>query len=150
VVPVGKVGQLIQDVETTGVAASVSGQYFDVGSIALTAGEWEIDWYVLMYNNGSSGFTEGIMGVSTATGNSSQDMVKGITQHDHYKTASVVSLSTSGSVRCRVSSTQITLLTTSTPSGTARTGNTLYLKAYANDITGGPPVAYGYIKATRA
>lgn len=122
-------------------AAGTAGQYFDMNSLVLSPGLWRVDWSVQYANNGASGFTESISGVGTATGNNSQDLVQGSNSFEQYKAAANGNISVMSNILVLVSETQITILNASAsgvPSGTARTGATIYQKGWVNDNTGGP------------
>jgi len=144
----GYVGE-VQQVTAFGVSTAASGTYGDIVSKALTTGRFNVSWGCLFYNNGATSFVEVVVGLGTASGNSGQDLVNGVNSLDICKAAALTSINGNGSIVVDVSATQITILNSSTGTGTARTGNTLYLKALVLSNAGGPATGYGYITAVR-
>lgn len=146
VIPAGFLGEIFQDCLSTNSSIATAGTYQDACSRSLTAGLWRVSWSVTFYNNGATNFTEAIAGIGTASGSSSQDVINSINGIDNYKAAAVNGITFADSINVLVSSTQITVLngaSSGTPTGTARSGSTIYLKVWANDNTSGP-VVYRY------
>lgn len=71
----GFVGQFVS--ATVGnVNSTGTGQWFDVTSISLTAGDWDVTGMANESNNGGT-WTTGALGISTTTGNSPTGLVSG-------------------------------------------------------------------------
>jgi hypothetical protein len=77
----GDVGEYISSTISSGTNLPTSGQFGDLTSIALTAGDWDVTGSVLFTPNGAT-VTQVIMGISTTTGNSSTGLVSGSTRMD--------------------------------------------------------------------
>lgn len=76
----GNIGQYIQSVvsRSTPVTASANGTYFDITSISLTAGDWEVSLTVgLIPATTQTGYE---IGIGTTTGNSAAGMAYGENQ----------------------------------------------------------------------
>lgn len=73
----GRVGEYIESV-VSGVSAGASGAFFDVTSISLTAGDWDVFCMARADSNGT--WSEYIIGISTTSGNSSTGLVNGSNQ----------------------------------------------------------------------
>jgi hypothetical protein len=67
----GYIGEYTESVVASGAAVSSTGngQYFDVTSISLTAGDWDVSGIVNLTPNGAT-VTQYVMGISITTGNS--------------------------------------------------------------------------------
>lgn len=128
----GFVGEYVEAVQASYANAPTSGQYGDVTSISLTAGDWDVS-AVLEWNlNTGTAMTNPIIGIGTASGNSSSGLSGGNTS---FETTPPTSSSNMGQsipvVRKSLSAT-----------------TTIYLK-YLATYSGGTPRARGRISARR-
>lgn len=76
----GEIGEYVESVVTAGsaVASPASTQYYDVTSISLTAGDWDVSALVTHVQNGAT-ISYVLGGIGTATGNNSAGLVDGDT-----------------------------------------------------------------------
>ena len=128
-------GEALRGDGTGGVNLSTTGTYYDVASIQLTAGDWDVSAVCAVKANGSvCTFVD--VGIGTASGNSGSGIVIGDNAVEVAgPVGSVYTAATIASFRVNIT-------------GAAQYR---YLKAYAG-FTGGPtyyPIAYGRISARR-
>lgn len=129
----GYVGQYVESVVGSG-SVGTNAQYFDVTSISLTAGDWDVTGIIMYFRNGAS-WTGVECGISQTSGNSGVGLVAGSSDVYAYHTAA----GTSENYRSlSIPSLRISL------SGTT----TIYLKGYA-EYTAATPNRYGRLSARR-
>lgn len=129
----GNVGEYTQALVAVGspVSASGSGQYFDVTSLSLTAGDWDVTGMIALIANGAT-VTYYTAGIGTATGNAATGLLLGTNQLDSYLPTSAFNASVSiPSYRVSLGSTTI-----------------YYLKAFST-YSVATPQAYGRLSARR-
>lgn len=73
--PTGRLGQEISSTVGT-VSFATSGQYTDLSSIVLTAGDWDISFLCRVAKNGAT-VTEWLIGIGTVSGNSGTGLAAG-------------------------------------------------------------------------
>lgn len=76
----GRVGQYEQSINSTDSAYSgATGDYVDLTTISLTAGDWDVDASASFYNANAAGLVEVLIGISTGSaGNSFADRANGV------------------------------------------------------------------------
>lgn len=74
----GQIGETISSLVSTKVNYPTSGQFGDLTSIALTAGDWLVTLYVENFSNGAT-ITDSLQGIGTAAGNDSTGLLSGDT-----------------------------------------------------------------------
>ena len=129
----GYVGEAVRSNVAGGSAVSASGnnQWFDITSISLTAGDWDISGLLTFSTNGAT-ITSNTVGISSTSGNSGTGLVNGDNQAE--SSAATAASSSTAFVPCyRVSL-----------SGSA----TYYLKGYIS-YSVATPKAFGRISARR-
>lgn len=124
----GVVGEFLSSAVAS-VSFGASATYYDVTSIALTPGDWDISGMVWFYGVGVTG-GQGIMGISTTSGNSGTGLTAGDTRADTYFSG-VTSGATVAPFRVTISS-----------------NTTYYLKVHATYSAGSPQYS-GRISARR-
>lgn len=129
----GDVGELVSSVvaSSTPVNSTGTGQFFDVTSISLTAGDWDVSPQVCFALNGATATVAGAA-VSITAGNSSSGLVAG----DSYING--LPPTTAADVAMTIAPKRFSLAATTT----------VYLKALIN-FSAGTPQAYGRISARR-
>jgi len=129
----GDVGEYVQSV-VADVSVGTTAQYYDITSISLTAGDWDVTGIVMYLRNGAS-WTGIELGISQTTGNSGTGLVAGSNAVYSYPAAA---------------STVYNYVTLSIPSfRILLSGNsTVYLKGYA-EYTAATPIRYGRLSARR-
>jgi hypothetical protein len=131
----GYIGEYIESVigATNIVTSSV---YFDISSISLTAGDWDISTLVNIARNGAT-FTSTSFetGIGTASGNNSAGMVTGSNGTIFSAIAPITFLHYS----IGIPSYRVSIASTTT----------YYLKGYCSVFTVGNPQSYGRISARR-
>lgn len=80
----GNVGQYVQTVGADSAWSTGTGDYGDLGSISLTAGDWDVTGISMFYNSNSAGLSASILGIGLVSGNSSSGLVYG--QNTTYQT----------------------------------------------------------------
>ncbi len=132
-VATGTVGEYV----TATVGATncpTSGQYGDLTSISLTAGDWQISGSGFFSINGST-WSSVQLGISTTTGNSATGLTNGDTLLINSWLSSAV--------------TPTVLSVTIAPLRVSLSGTTTYYLKYLSSFTGGPPTALGRLSARR-
>jgi len=129
----GVVGEYVESVVGSG-SVGTTAQYYDITSISLTAGDWDVTGIVMYLRNGAS-WTGIELGISQTTGNSGTGLVAGSNAVYSYPAAA---------------STVYNYVTLSIPSfRILLSGNsTVYLKGYA-EYTAATPIRYGRLSARR-
>lgn len=129
----GDVGEYVQSV-VADVSVGTTAQYYDITSISLTAGDWDVTGIVIYIRNGAS-WTGKELGISQTTGNSGSGLVAGSSVAYSYTTAT---------------STVDTHVTLSIPSyRISLSGNsTIYLKGNLT-YTAATPLHSGRLSARR-
>lgn len=74
----GFVGEYVSASQSSFTNTPSSGTYGDLGSIALTAGDWDIFYSVVLLSAASSSITEFRAGIGTVTGNSATGLTFGL------------------------------------------------------------------------
>lgn len=119
-----------------GGSVGTSGQYYDVASMAITKGDWDVSAVLIINRNsatfGSSAF---VVGVSTTTGNDSAGLIAAL----NYTDASAVVPLTFTEYSISVPSVRFS----------SATNATLYMKALVASYTVATPVQYGRMSARR-
>jgi len=130
----GFVGEYISSSVSSASAVSATGtsQWFDVTSISLTAGDWDVSLVHAMILNGSV-TTAATSGIGTATGNSSTGLVQGDNRLNF-----TPSTTSTGDVGVSIPSYRVSIASTTT----------YYLKALYV-YSAGTPQSYGRISARR-
>lgn len=113
------------------VSSTGTGQWFDVTSISVTKGDWDISVMGGNYANGATVTSIG-MGIGTATGNSGTGAVEG----DTFGYGPIPTATSNATVAMPPKRVHVAATTT------------YYLKCISS-YSGGPPKAYGRITATR-
>lgn len=129
--PTGWIGEAIRSAQSTPQSSPGTGQFYDVTSISLTAGDWDVSGLVNFTLNGATQ-TVALMAITTTAGNSVTGQVDG-----DNRTAVAVPVTNndrSGVIPCW----RLTLTATTT----------VYLKARM-DFSAGTPQAFGRISARR-
>lgn len=127
----GYIGEYVESIGLA-VAAGISGQYKDITSITLTAGDWDVSAIVLNNIAGATMIGASVMGIGTSTGNNAAGLVGGDTSMEFLRPDS--STNTGASIPAKRKSL----------SGTT----TLYLKGYCT-YSAGTPTFSGRISARR-
>lgn len=74
----GEVGEYIESVGGTAVYGGATGEYSDLTTISLTAGDWDVSAIASFYNANAAGLVEVLIGVSKGTaGNTFSDRTDG-------------------------------------------------------------------------
>ena len=74
----GFVGEYAQSLVSTATSVGTSAQYFDLTSISLTAGDWDVTGIVVYNRNAATYTSSGLeLGIGTTAGNSSAGLVVG-------------------------------------------------------------------------
>ncbi len=75
----GYIGEYIESTQTTATNVGASTQWADAGSVALTAGDWDVTFQYEGRLNGATGLTgEFEYGISQTTGNSATGLTRGV------------------------------------------------------------------------
>lgn len=74
---IGYVGEYINSYSGAGTNFPTSGQYGDLTSISLTAGDWDVTAILVGFSNGTTTFTEMRGGISVTSGNSATGLAEG-------------------------------------------------------------------------
>lgn len=130
----GNVGEYIESV-VANISAPTSGQFGDLTSISLTAGDWDISASVYWDSNGAT-WTNTQLAIGTTSGNSGAGTVLGSSR---FSTNWSSSSTTPTEFDVYVPVLRVSL------SGTT----TYYQKYLATYSAGGPPKAYGRLSARR-
>ncbi len=133
---IGYVGEYVTN-SVSAQNAGTTGQYSDVTSISLTAGDWDVTG-VLACIRGTATFSSTVLfvGISTHSGNDGTGLTTGDTLTMlSYGSAAL----TFNTVSSTVPAVRMSFSTTTT----------VYLKGYVDAYTGGPPTHYGRISARR-
>jgi len=117
----GYIGEYVTSSVSTFTNIGTSNQYYDITSISLTAGDWDIHGTVWFVANTGSGMADFSAGISTTSGNSSTGLVLG-----YSRLGCSVPASTGGD--------SVTLVIRASLSGSA----TYYLKGNATYSSGNP------------
>lgn len=129
---VGTYGEYVSST-TSGVSSfPTNGNYGDLLSISLTAGDWDVTGTIQAQINGAT-WTNALIAISTTTGNSSAGITEGVNGF-------------------RPDTTNITsnaLLAIPAVRESLSTTTTIYLKYRSSYSAGGPPQAIGRISARR-
>jgi len=129
----GMVGEYVESVVPSGSVGTAS-QYFDITSIPLTAGDWDVTGIGMYLRNGAS-WTGIEIGISQTSGNSGTGLVPGSSNIYYYPAAAGT---TQNYVSLSIPSYRISL-----------SGNsTVYLKGYL-EYTAATPTRYGRLSARR-
>jgi len=129
----GFIGEFISSSTASGGAgATTSGNYSDLVSVTLTAGDWDVSMFVVCGLSGATGLTSETVGISTTAGNSGTGLVYGQTVTDMVPATGLYSPSSS-----------IPLVRASLSGST-----TYYLKVNAS-YSAGTPKFFGTISARR-
>lgn len=130
----GFVGEYVSSAVATGSAVSSTGttQWFDVTSISLTAGDWDISCVIAGKDNGAT-ISAWTGGIGTATGNNGAGLVQG----DNRLNMSIPN-STEGDIGLSIPAWRVSITSTTT----------YYLKALFI-FSAGTPQSYGRISARR-
>jgi hypothetical protein len=128
----GNVGEYISSSVTTPLSdPNATTQWFDVTSISLTAGDWDVTWLASGTPNGAT-VTHTLAGIGTASGTATTGMIEGINLFEGPPPTSVYDvLITIANYRVSISST------------------TTYYAKMRFDFSTGTPKAYGTISARR-
>lgn len=127
----GRIGEVLESVASA-VNFPTSGQYGDLTSQALTAGNWLVTATLDATGNGATGIGQVQMGISTTSGNSGTGLVTGS------NALNIPGLVAAGDISGCIAN--YVVRTSGTP--------TLYFKLF-NTYTGGPPQGYGRLTALR-
>jgi len=132
----GYVGEYISSIISANTSVGTSGQMFDLTSISLTAGDWDVSGLVLYKRNGATFTSTDLeLGLSTTSGNSFTGLVYGSNALDNIDVVPTTFNTTSLSlpaVRISISST-----------------TTHYLKGYVATYTSGTPQYICRVSARR-
>lgn len=126
----GYIGEILEGKQTSATNFTTSGQYADLASVSLTAGDWIVDVFIDM-NTNAAVMTDTRFGISSTSGNSDTGLTNGDTA-GHFGTA------LGGFTSASVTGVHIQL-----------TGTTTYYLKYLAAYTGGPPQATGRITGVR-
>jgi hypothetical protein len=127
----GKIGEYEESLQSSNVNASASDQYFNVTSISLTAGDWDIIGQVDFIEATATLSGANAAALSVHSGNTTTDHVNADNVRNVGDFSTAGSASTSISLRKNITGT-----------------TTIYLKALIN-YSAGTPAARGSIKARR-
>lgn len=128
---VGWVGEPLRTSVTSGVSSSGTGQFFDICSSTLTAGDWDITGQVITTANGAT-VTVTLMAITTVAGNSTSGQIDGDNRLPMaVPTALNDSSGTIAAYRVSISAT------------------TIYYLKVREDFSVATPKAYGRISARR-
>lgn len=127
----GILGEYIEAIVTTLTNFPTSTQYGDLGSLALTKGDWDVSMMVLAANNGAV-MTNWEAGIGTATGNSTTGIQSGVNDLEGNPTSATAR-------QC------ITIA----PFRVNLSADTTYYGKVSSTYTGGPPQYRGRISARR-
>lgn len=130
----GFIGEFVESINSSGSNAPSSGNYGDITSISLTAGDWDVcglGWW----NASGATWTTALIGISTTSGDSATGLVAG---------------STSGQMNFASTSTIPSTFPVAIPlvRFSLASTTTIYLKMRAS-YSAGTPVAFGSIRARR-
>lgn len=142
------VGEYIENKVTASTNTGSSAQYFDAGSITLTAGDWDINGSIFFTpNTGVYTSVDLICGISGATGNSATGLSPGVT-YGEFVSSVVTSYSAIsvifGPVRVQSDGTNIYINGTTTS-----TSQIVYLKGYPGSFSSGQPQYKSLLRARR-
>lgn len=131
----GNIGEYVSS-SVFNQAVGTAGQYSDVTSVSLTAGDWDVTGILAIVRTGAT-FTSvtAFGGISTTSGNSSTGLTTGDTLVYLSYGSDTSFLGASGTI----GALRISLTTTTT----------VYLKGYVDGYTIGTPKHYGRISARR-
>jgi hypothetical protein len=131
----GNIGQYVESV-VANISAGTTAQFFDLTSISLTAGDWDVSVLAILLANGAT-FTslDYEVGFSTTSGNSSTGLAAG---DNEYLTVSTA-FATGSYISAVIPPKRVSLASTTT----------YYLKVYTAVYTAGTPKLYGRISARR-
>lgn len=131
----GNLGEYVES-KVSAQTVSTSGVFFDVTSISLTAGDWDVEGHIEVARNGATFTgTDFEMFVGSTSGNSSTGRVLG---------------SNSCTYIAAYPTTFTFVSLTISPTRVSLSGNTTYyLKGYVDVFTVGNPTVYGRISARR-
>lgn len=127
----GYIGEAIRSSVTSAVSSTGTGQWFDITSISLTTGDWDISGQVIFTLNGSTQ-TVALMAITSTSGNSATGQIDG----DNRLPATVPVATNDSSAT--IANYRVPLASSTT----------YYLKARC-DFSAGTPKAYGRISARR-
>lgn len=133
----GYIGEQMESTVTTSINTGTSGAYFDVTSLSLTAGDWDVFGLVEFIRNAATfTSTDILMGIGTATGNNASGLTNGTTLNEWGGTIIPVTFTnfalTIGMVRVSITGT-----------------TTYYLKGYVDTFSAGQPKVKGRMTARR-
>lgn len=129
----GNVGEQVQSVVGAG-SVGTTAQFFDITSISLTAGDWNVSGVAVYARNGAT-IIDYSLGISTAAGNSASGLVTGDTFIGWTVTAGVA---TQGQLSLTLPDVRISIGSTTT----------IYLKGYS-EYSVATPTRTGRITARR-
>jgi len=135
--PAGYVGQ-ISSSAVSAQTVGTAGQWSDVTSIPVTAGDWDVSVNLVVERNGATFSVAPTVfaGISTTSGNSGTGIVTGDNEGESYQQAPTTFLGTS----VVIPAYRMTFTGSST----------VYLKGYVDGYTSGSPKHYARISARRA
>jgi hypothetical protein len=122
----GYVGEYIESVIATVPVNAVTGQYKDVASISLTAGDWDVTALADFLHAGGSSVTYWLLGISITSGNSGTGLVDGSNF-----TATITAATITNNVCQAIPSYRISLSSTTT----------VYMKVFLNYTIATPNVS---------
>jgi hypothetical protein len=133
----GYVGEYIESLVSSFTNTGASGNFYDITSIVLTAGDWDVDGLVELAGNGAT-FTNVrlTIGIGTVSGNSSTGLVNGKNESEFRVGANLLNF---------------TALTLAIPVYriSIASNTTYYLKAEVDTFTAGTPQTVGRVTARR-
>ena len=134
--PAGNVGEYKESVLSAGTSVGTSGQYFDLTSLALTPGDWDVTLITVYYSNGSVITSPNLeIGIGTVAGNDPTGFVAGSSSSYYIVNA----ISTSDYITLTVPNYRISL-----------SGNKpYYAKGYISSYSGATPKYYCRFSARR-
>lgn len=131
----GYVGEILTS-SVSNVTVGTSAQYYDVTSISLTAGDWDLSG-VVVYGANSATFTSTDLelGISSTSGNAST----GLTQGSNYIIAAGAVPTSFSNMSLTIPAFRVSVATTTT----------YYLKGFVSVYTAGSPKHWGRLSARR-
>jgi hypothetical protein len=145
--PTGYVGEYLE-VKASAASVGTTAQYFDAGTLTLTAGDWDVSAMIVYDRNGATLTSPYIeVGVSTVSGNSSSGLVTGVTKLiSELPTAAVPDYMTGTLPTVRVQNDGTNLYING---GTLSSTQIIYLKGYIQTYSAATPKYNAILRARR-